>query len=352
MAGYIFGNHQGLAVYAGHVYAAWSGDESGGTNESMRLNILIAPMVIAAGPRVVSSTMGVATPLTIPVTTPGGPTMINTRDPVTGIPQFDGFFVTFDRYVNPATFTASEIVISYLAPGASSTVEYGTGPNMIPLTNLQIIPQDAPSSPVGVKSFLVTFSPLEGVGTYSYAIGPGVSDRIRTATATGVLISSGNEMDQNADGQPGELTLDQYAAPRPLNGTPFQSPYDPTTLPIIVPGPSIISTAALDANGNPIPQQTDGENLALDTDGHRRPGDLRPRHAGRQLHSQRHPLAGRPDRPGCRPVHDPGGAGVASCLQHLLRDPPDAQRLVCRDDQSEHLFGGQQRPDPDDRRPG
>ena len=53
----------------------------------------------------------------------------------------------------------------------------------------------------------------------------------------GQLASSGNEMDQDANGQPGQLLLDQYATPRPLNGTPFQSPYDPTTLPIIVPGP-------------------------------------------------------------------------------------------------------------------
>ena len=266
VAGYSFGSHQGLAVYAGHVYAAWSGDQSGGVNETQRLNILIAPMRIAAGPRVVSSTMGVATPLTVPVPPPGGPTTINTRDPVTGIPQFDGFFVQFDRFIDPSTFTAASIQISYLAPGATTTVLYGTGTGMIPLTNLSIIPQDLHPSPLGVKSFLVTFSPLEGVGTYSYAIGPGVSDRIRTATATGTVISSGNQMDQNADGQPGQLQLDQYATPRPLNGTAFQSPYDPTTLPIIIPGPSIISTAALDANGNPIAEQTDGENLALNTE--------------------------------------------------------------------------------------
>ena len=34
VAGYTFGNHQGLAVFSGHVYAAWSGDQSGGVNES------------------------------------------------------------------------------------------------------------------------------------------------------------------------------------------------------------------------------------------------------------------------------------------------------------------------------
>ena len=165
--GYLFGNRQGLAVSSGHVYAAWSGNQ-GGVNEAYRQNILIAPMRIAAGPRVVSSTMGVATPLTVPKPPVGGPTVINAPDPVTGIPQFDGFFVMFDRDVDPSTFTASEIEVSYLAPGAASAV-------LVTLTNVSIIPQDKPSSSLGVKSFLVLFSPLEGVGTYSYAIGPGVS---------------------------------------------------------------------------------------------------------------------------------------------------------------------------------
>jgi hypothetical protein len=258
VAGYLFGNQQGLAAFSGHVYAAWAGDQGGGLNDGNRLNVLIAPMRIAAGPRVISSTMGVATPLTIPVPPPGGPFTFNTPDPVTGVPEFNGFLVQFDRPIDPSTFTPATIQVSYLAPGA-------TAATLVNLTNVSILPQDKPISLLGVKNFLVTFSPLEGVGTYSYAIGPGVSDRIRTASLAGVLVSSGNKMDQNADGQPGQLTLDQYATPRPLNGTPFQSPYDPTTLPIIIPGPSIISTAALGASGNPIPQQTTGENLAVNT---------------------------------------------------------------------------------------
>ena len=217
---------------------------------------------------------------------------------------------------------------------------------------MQIISQDPQPSSLGVKSFLVTFSPLEGVGTYSYAIGPGVSDRIRTATATGMLISSGNEMDQNADGQPGELTLDQYAAPRPLNGTPFQSPYDPTTLPIIIPGPSIISTAALDANGNPIPQQTDGENLALDTEvtGVQVTFD-RDMRVGSFVPSDILSLVG-PIGPVAGPFTIQVVPGSLRVFNIFFATPQTAQRLVCRDDQPEHLFGGQQRPDPDDRRPG
>ena len=203
----------------------------------------------------------------------------------------------------------------YLAPGAASAV-------LVPLTNVSIISQDARTSSLGVKSFLVTFNPLEGVGTYSYAIGPGVSDRIRTASATGVLTSSGNLMDQNADGQPGELTLDQYATPRPLNGTAFQSPYDPTTLPIIIPGPSIISTAALDANGNPIAQQTDGENLALNTEvtGVQVTFD-RDMQIGSFTPSDILSLVG-PIGPVPGPFTIQVRVGVTSCIQHLLRDPP------------------------------
>ena len=72
--GYLFGNRQGLAIFSGHVYAAWSGNQGGGPNATYRQNILIAPMRIAAGPRVVSSTMGVATPLTVPKPPVGGPT--------------------------------------------------------------------------------------------------------------------------------------------------------------------------------------------------------------------------------------------------------------------------------------
>src|SRR5262249_25507586 len=156
-----------------------------------------APMRIAAGPRIISSTMGVATALNVPVPPPGGPFTFNAPDPVTGVPQFNGFLVQFDRPIDPSTFTPSTIQVSYLAPGATSAV-------LVNLTNVSIIPQNSPPLAAGVRSFLVTFSPLKGVGTYSYAIGPGLSDRIRFANVGGQLLSSGNKMDQNADGQSGQ----------------------------------------------------------------------------------------------------------------------------------------------------
>ena len=195
MAGYIFGDRQGLAVFSGHVYAAWSGDQSGGVNEARtRLNILIAPMRIAAGPRVVSSTMGVATPLTVPVPPPGGP--IHDQHPRSGHRDSP-----VRRVLGPVRPRCrSEHVHGgeiERCPGPvprSCTWPRGVvGGRPSPLTNVSIISQDMQPSQLGVMSFLVTFSPLEGVGTYSYAIGPGVSDRIRTASVAGAADLHGQQ---------------------------------------------------------------------------------------------------------------------------------------------------------------
>src|SRR5262249_1993775 len=68
----------------------------------------------------------------------------------------------------------------------------------------------------------------------------------------------GNLMDQNASGTPGETTADAYSIPTPTGGTPFVAPFDQTTLPLIVPGPHVISS---NVPGNPA---TSG-NLVLDS---------------------------------------------------------------------------------------
>ena len=63
---------------------------------------------------------------------------------------------------------------------------------------------------------------------------------------TGILRNagtSGNLMDQNADATPAEPLADIYAVPRPLGGVSaggtLAAPFDPLTLPLIVPGPSL-----------------------------------------------------------------------------------------------------------------
>ena len=57
-------------------------------------------------------------------------------------------------------------------------------------------------------------------------------------------VTTGNMMDQNANGTAGEVT-DFYAAPQPSSNTsttPFVGPFSQDTLPLIVPGPSVISS--------------------------------------------------------------------------------------------------------------
>lgn len=68
-----------------------------------------------------------------------------------------------------------------------------------------------------------------------------------TASTLQGIFRDGNWMDQNGDGQrvelEGQLSItDAYAAPRPLNGTPFVAPYDLTTLPLLIPGPFVFSS--------------------------------------------------------------------------------------------------------------
>jgi subtilisin-like proprotein convertase family protein len=78
-----FGDHQGLAVMGGRVFAAWSSNENqrDDTNGNRRLDIRVAQATIAAGPRIVNASMG----------------------PIVG--GVSSFTVAFDRPVDPSTFT-------------------------------------------------------------------------------------------------------------------------------------------------------------------------------------------------------------------------------------------------------
>jgi subtilisin-like proprotein convertase family protein len=84
-----FGDHIGLVASAGEVVAAWPGNENvtplGNPIDCCTTEAFVARASIAAGPRVISSTMGwVDAPANV-------------------------FDVTFDRLVDPATFTATAI---------------------------------------------------------------------------------------------------------------------------------------------------------------------------------------------------------------------------------------------------
>ena len=189
-AAFGFGDRGGLAVLAGQVYPAFASNLNGGTVGDLRLDIRVAPTQIAAGPRAVDSTMGPVAAITTDVVEADGVTIgsrtINGSFAADGTQQADGFVVTFDRPIDPATVTAADVTVRYL-PTAGGTA------TAIPVVEVLPIPTAAfdPSFPdaaynatnrSGYTKFLVRFAPQAGVGTYSYAIGPDIQDRIRGVT--------------------------------------------------------------------------------------------------------------------------------------------------------------------------
>ena len=185
-----YGNKMGLAVYAGHVYPAWSSNFNGpnvtpNANSGAPLNIEVNPMTIAAGPRVVSSTMG-------PVGGPGD--TLNVSVGPDGTPKPTTFQVVFDRPIDPLadaannTFTPDKVGVFYHDTNAGSA--------FVPLLVTAVKPVSTPGDPnndghFGYTTWLVTFDPTKNAsgaasgitnftGTFSYYIKPEVSDRIRS----------------------------------------------------------------------------------------------------------------------------------------------------------------------------
>ncbi len=56
--------------------------------------------------------------------------------------------------------------------------------------------------------------------------------------------STGNKMDQTENATAGQTPADEFAIPTPLNGrAPFTLPYSQDTLPLIIPGPHVVSSS-------------------------------------------------------------------------------------------------------------
>ena len=264
----------GLAVTDGHVYPVWAGNlnqssvNASGTVIGNPLDIWYRPMVIAAGPRVINSTMG-----PIPLSEAAGGSV--------------SISVTFDRPVNPATFVTGDVSVYYHSTSNSTA--------LVPLSVISVTPVagsgSGPGNSYGYTQFTILFNPLPAnattpydyTGTYSYLIAP---DNATTTTPATSVISSpiwsyvGNGIlrqydpnDQNADGMSDQNALttsfvgttpgDVYAAPMPSPSTAvdfngYQSiltpPFNQNTLPIIVPGPQATATVP-NSTGNLI---TDG----------------------------------------------------------------------------------------------
>jgi subtilisin-like proprotein convertase family protein len=103
-----YGDRQGLAVYAGHVYPFWSGNFNTDFNVSGQ-GIFTANVTIAAGPRVLQGDGG-------PIGLGGSTDPLTTSTAPDGTPQLTGFTATFDRPIDPATITPSQLQLQYHKP--------------------------------------------------------------------------------------------------------------------------------------------------------------------------------------------------------------------------------------------
>ncbi len=215
-ATFSYGDHQGLAVYGGHVYPIWSSNENfaGQNNDSANgtelLDITLGRLVIAAGPRIVDSTMG---PIgqTNQFGNPVGPvnpltgTVLNSTRTADGTPIAQEFTVTFDRPMDPSSFTQADVQVLFTdtTPG---NVSGGSVP-VLSVTPLPTSNADNPNNRYGYTQFLVKFAPRSAIGTYSYAVGPNISDRIRGPLRTVIQTTpSGNR-----------VTLPSTDTPRPIS---------------------------------------------------------------------------------------------------------------------------------------
>jgi len=172
-----FGDRQGVVAFGGQVTAVWAGDQNAGSE-----SIQVGRGVIAAGPRIVSSTMG-----------PVSDTGINNTFASDGTLLADRFRVQFDRPVDPATFTTGQVQVMFRNPTTPASM-----PGIL-LDNVSVTPVDpglfGPAQIAGATLFEVVFDPTKAktlggtyTGTYSYAVGPAIADRIRQP---GVTVVSG-----------------------------------------------------------------------------------------------------------------------------------------------------------------
>lgn len=190
-----YGNNLGLTLYNGRVSLVYAGNlnEAGGFIRTQDMTIAAGPRVVAGdtGPvlsdaEAVKSVTSLGTPFQpFPVNQTGAGSVVTYNDTFAsdGRRQFDGFVVTFDRIIDPATFTPDDVTIKFRDPDDDPI----TGGFDIPTTDYTIIPLDnlldtVDGSFQGSKRFLVKMNPgkeLSAVGTYSYSINANVSDRIR-----------------------------------------------------------------------------------------------------------------------------------------------------------------------------
>ncbi len=194
---YGFGSRQGLAVYGGDIFPAWSSNDDGLADTTdpfgqSKLEIETVVATTASGPRIVSGTQGVIG---------GANDKLNNTTAADGTPIAKSFIVQFDRPIDNdptdlGTLTAGDVHVYFRNP----TQQGNTPGELLKVT--AVTPLDQIMSLDGLRNIGSTMwridftnpdgSPCTAAGTYMYTVGPyrnasdptqnpdGPQDRIRT----------------------------------------------------------------------------------------------------------------------------------------------------------------------------
>ena len=215
-----YGTRMGLTALSGQVISAWAGNVNGGPRGLTHLDVIVARAQIAGGPRIVSGTQGPAQARSVARLSDNTRLDFNNQTDSNGKPIVDGLVVTFDRPVDPSTFNVADAVVYFRDPNTPGTspgepilptsvtaIDSGNGNNQ-GTTNFE--------RAVGATQFLVRFPGSSRVGTYTYSVGPNISDRIRNAIATRVVYAprtAANLPTIPDNGTPATSTLNVTAGP-------------------------------------------------------------------------------------------------------------------------------------------
>ena len=243
-----FGDHQALIMYDGAVMPVWASNMNGARNNSAGnpletvnlrnglpattslLQITIAHATAPVGPRVIAVTQG-------PVGVSGD--TLNPNPSSTSGPTFGKFKVTFDRPIDVTSFVPADVQV--LNDGTTDAKAVYTG-------GYTITPQNSSGGFASV--FLVTLNaPQTAVGAYSIAIAPASATDIRTDVQyyKGATLVTAEPMDQ--DTNPAHAGLATNVFPT-SNLAADALPGSTVSLPIIVPGPHIVSTSVAGGTGS------------------------------------------------------------------------------------------------------
>jgi subtilisin-like proprotein convertase family protein len=168
------GLRQSVLAYGGQIKPFWTGNEN-----AFASNIYTSTVITAAGPRVIDNDTSHNTDQgAVTADAPGG---YNNTFAADGTRQINGFTVTFDRVIDVSTFTPADVSVLFRAP--TTKRDDSVPPTQIPVS--AVVPLDNNTVQAGFPDdatrFFVQFAtPQTAVGTYSYSVGPRISDRIRS----------------------------------------------------------------------------------------------------------------------------------------------------------------------------